>query len=83
MKKSDQNRELLTGHIVPELEENVVISIVTCCPKKWVIVDLETGNQYSSNGIPVGDTESRQTWSKPIRRLTIPKPRKNKNELAK
>lgn len=45
-------RRLLTGQVVPELDKEVAIILKTRCPAKWVLVDLETGNQYSSTGSP-------------------------------
>jgi hypothetical protein len=65
--------KLLTGHEVEALNHEVIITITTTCPKKWVFVDLETGEQYSSNGIP-------NEWVKPIRRVTIPKHKVSKKQ---
>jgi hypothetical protein len=79
---------LLTGNTVDVLNHEVDIVITTNCPKKFVIVDLETGQQYSSLGVPVrGLDDSRlsntaetvnrlQKIVKPVRRVTIPKPKK-------
>lgn len=40
-------RKLLNGKKVPEFEEAVDLTIHTKCPEKWVLVDLETGQQYT------------------------------------
>lgn len=76
-----KTRKLLTGNVVEELDHRVIITINTTCPKKWVLVDLETGDQYSSPGKPASFYDSpytRQSWTKPTRRVTIPKPKKQK-----
>jgi hypothetical protein len=76
---------LLTGNTVELLDHEVDIVITTNCPRKFVIVDLETGQQYSSLGVPVSgfsdtvvNVKRGQKIVKPVRRLTIPKPKKEK-----
>jgi hypothetical protein len=79
IKTAKKFRELLTGNIVEECNELVTITITTNCPKKWVLVDLETGEQFGSNGTPVTSQNcAPQAWVKPVRRVTIPKPTKAK-----
>jgi len=73
-----KTRKLLTGNVVEELENPVEIVISTTCPKKWVLVDLETGDQYSSLGM--NPVTKRQSFVKPIRRVVIPKPLKKKEK---
>lgn len=79
-KDAPKTRKLLTGNTVENLDHQVTISITTMCPKKWVLVDLETGDQYGSPGILTTQemlrVEPRQTWTNPVRKVTIPKPRK-------
>lgn len=77
-KDAPRTRKLLTGNVVENLNHEVTITIRTNCPKKWVFVDLETGDQYGAEGIiaPQLREEARQRWIKPIRKVTIPKPRK-------
>ena len=56
-----------------------VITIVTNCPKKFVIVDLETGEQWSSNGIPnhaISSNSLQAAKIKATRKVAIPKPAK-------
>ncbi len=43
-------RKLKNGESVDELGKAVELIIKTKCPKKWVIVDLETGQKYRANG---------------------------------
>jgi hypothetical protein len=69
-----KTRKLLTGNTVEELDEPVEIVISTICPRKWVLVDLETGEQYSSLGM--NSVTKLQSFVKPIRRVVIPKPLK-------
>lgn len=69
-------RRLLTGKLVPELEKEVSIIISTKCPAKWVLVDLETGDQYGSTGTntPVSDKKYlEQHFVKPLKRFKLPK----------
>jgi hypothetical protein len=74
MPKETVFRKLLTGNVVEEASEPQVITIVTKCPRKWVLVDLETGNQYSTGGAPV-DNEliPRCKFEKATRKVSIPK----------
>ena len=76
--KQIKTRKLLTGNVVEELANPVEIVISTTCPKKWVLVDLETGDQYSSLGM--NPATKRQSFVKPIRRVVIPKPLKKKEK---
>jgi hypothetical protein len=41
-----KDRILLNGQMVSSLEEPVFLEIYTRCPKKWLLVDLETGQEY-------------------------------------
>lgn len=40
------NRVLLNGNEVPEIDVPVELKIKTKCPWKWKLVDLETGDEY-------------------------------------
>jgi len=78
-------RKLLTGNVIEGLDHEVDIIITTDCPGKYVIVDLETGEQYSSTGSPVRSSSDTiasafrsQRKVKPVRKVTIPKPIKGK-----
>lgn len=76
-KEAKLTTALLTGNTVENATEERVITIVTKCPKKFVIVDLETGEQWSTNGFPNAAIGMRQTnKEKATRRLVIPKPAK-------
>lgn len=41
-----RSRVLRNGQVVEELEEVRQYSIKTRCPDKWILLDLETGEQY-------------------------------------
>lgn len=41
-----KKRKLLNGEYVEELEEPHTLSVITKCPSKWVLQDLETGQVY-------------------------------------
>lgn len=43
-------RKLKDGMEVQELDNPVSLSILTKCPKKWKIVDMETGQEYVASG---------------------------------
>jgi len=40
------DRILLNGELVSTVEEPVFLDIYTRCPRKWLLVDLETGQEY-------------------------------------
>ena len=41
-----KQRKLLYGEYAEELEEPHTLSVITKCPSKWVLQDLETGQAY-------------------------------------
>jgi hypothetical protein len=41
-----KQRKLLNGEYVEELEEPHTLSVITKCPSKWILQDLETGQVY-------------------------------------
>ena len=41
-----KTRILQDGRVVEELEEARTLSIKTRCPDKWMLIDMETGEQY-------------------------------------
>jgi hypothetical protein len=45
-----ETRKLLSGKEVPQLERVANLSIITKCPEKWKIVDMETGQEYVASG---------------------------------
>ena len=45
-----KQRKLLSGREVPQLERVANLSIITKCPEKWKIVDMETGEEYVASG---------------------------------
>lgn len=45
-------RRLLNGNQVEELDEAVDLTIHTKCPEKWLLIDLETGQEYIGSPTP-------------------------------
>jgi hypothetical protein len=43
---------LLSGEEVENLEVPVDLTIHTKCPEKWLLIDLETGQEYRGQTIP-------------------------------
>lgn len=43
-------RKLKDGSEVEELDRPVNLTILTKCPKKWKLIDLETGQEYLASG---------------------------------
>ena len=41
------DRILRGGRVVPELEKAVTLEVITKCPAKWVLIDLETGEAFT------------------------------------
>lgn len=39
-------RKLKDGKEVPELDKPKILEVKTKCPEKWMLIDLETGEQY-------------------------------------
>lgn len=60
MKKT---RKLITGKRVPELSTTIDITISTKCPKKWALVDMETGEIWVYNKIRKFKRASKGTTS--------------------
>jgi len=53
-----KQRILQDGSKVDELDKPVNLTILTKCPKKWKIVDMETGQCYTASG----DYELYKQW---------------------
>lgn len=45
-------RQLITGDMAEEFELPIDLTIHTKCPSKWLLIDLETGQQYSGSDKP-------------------------------
>jgi hypothetical protein len=45
-------RRLLSGEEVSEYENAVDLTIHTKCPEKWLLIDLETGQEYRGSEKP-------------------------------
>ena len=59
-------RRLNNGDKVPELDKPVDLTIKTKCPKKWKIIDMETGQSY----VATGKTKLYEMWT-PCKDTTI------------
>tara|TARA_B100000085_G_C18219937_1_gene381344 strand:- start:157 stop:390 length:234 start_codon:yes stop_codon:yes gene_type:complete len=72
-------RKLKNGGEVPELDKPVNLTILTKCPEKWQITDLETGRSYKATGNlelykqwqPVYDENFRDTKNDPFKGTSI------------
>lgn len=42
-------RKLLDGKEVEELENPIELKIITRCPQKYKLIDMETGQEYIGN----------------------------------
>ena len=58
------NRKLkISGAVVPEFDVAIRLKVVTKCPGKWKLTDMETGEEYI--GQDPSKTESNgNCWSK-------------------
>jgi len=52
-------RTLKNGEVVPELEQPKILTVKTKCPEKWLLIDLETGEEYRGF-----TTEGQNDWKK-------------------
>lgn len=62
-----KTRILQDGRVVEELEEARTLSIKTRCPDKWILIDMETGEQYQpykSDGTLEWEKINAVTWKK-------------------
>jgi hypothetical protein len=46
------SRKLLDGKEVEEYEKAIDLTIHTKCPEKWLLIDLETGQEYIGSSEP-------------------------------
>lgn len=45
-------RKLLNGETVEDFDSPIDLIIHTKCPSKWLIIDMETGEEYVGSDIP-------------------------------
>jgi len=45
-------RKLINGKTAEEFDEAVDLTIHTKCPEKWLLIDLETGQEYIGSTKP-------------------------------
>ena len=55
-------RTLQDGSEVEEYEQNIVLQVVTKCPSKYRLIDMETGQEYI--GQNPGPGEKVQHWKR-------------------
>ena len=48
-------RTLLDGSEVPAFDHNIVLQVVTKCPGKYKLVDMETGQEYIGQNPGMGE----------------------------
>lgn len=48
-------RKLLNGQEVEELKQPVVLQVVTRCPDKYKLIDMETGQEYIGQNPGMGE----------------------------
>lgn len=48
----DKTRILIDGSEVEEFDKAIDLTIHTKCPEKWLLVDLETGQEYRGSEKP-------------------------------
>lgn len=51
-------RKLLDHTEIEETEFAVTLTVLTKCPQKWKLIDLETGEEY------IGQSHSKKHWKK-------------------
>ena len=59
-------RKMLDGKEVKAYKENVVLQVVTHCPSKWLLTDMETGEIYVGQK-PIGGEKQVVHWKKIIK----------------
>jgi hypothetical protein len=57
-KKDRKTLVLVDGRTVHALDEPIILQIKTKYPQKYMLVDLETGEQY------IGSTDPEKNWKK-------------------
>ena len=55
-----KTRTLLDGSTVKELSESVILQVITKCPAKYKLIDMQTGQQYTGY-----ETQGKYSW-KPL-----------------
>lgn len=53
-------RNLINGGVAEDLDEPIDLVIHTKCPEKWLLIDLETGQEY----IGTQNNEFKRQWRK-------------------
>jgi hypothetical protein len=45
-------RNLVNGGEAEEFDKAIDLTIYTKCPEKWLLIDMETGQQYLGSPVP-------------------------------
>lgn len=54
-----KSRNLKTGKAVKELDKAKTLTVYTKCPEKYLMIDLETGEQYFGN-----PEDNKNSWNR-------------------
>lgn len=58
-----KTRILQDGTEVEEYEHNIILNVITKCPNKYKLVDMETGQEYIGQK-PIGGEKQVVHWKK-------------------
>lgn len=58
-----KTRTLKDGTEVEQYEHNVILNVITKCPSKYKLVDMETGQEYIGQK-PIGGEKQVVHWKK-------------------
>jgi hypothetical protein len=58
-----KTRTLQDGTEVEQYEHNVILNVITKCPSKYKLVDMETGQEYIGQK-PIGGEKQVVHWKK-------------------
>mgnify|MGYP001284287506 FL=1 len=58
-----KTRTLKDGTEVEQYEHNIILNVITKCPSKYKLVDMETGQEYIGQK-PIGGEKQVVHWKK-------------------
>lgn len=58
-----KTRTLKDGTEVEQYEHNVILNVITKCPSKYKLIDMETGQEYIGQK-PIGGEKQVVHWKK-------------------
>lgn len=65
-------RKLLNGKMVEEFSNAVDLTIHTKAPSKWLLIDLETGQEYMGADVPTKYGRWKRIKDKPMQKMISP-----------